>query len=142
MRAEYDAVVIGAGHNGLVAAGYLAKSGLSVLILERSSRIGGACITKEIVKGFKVSAAAQLLGMLRPQIVADLDLQRHGLVYRAREPEAFIPFPDGRSFFTYGDGRRTTESLGRLSARDGEAYLRCDGTTTRFSRILNRALST
>ena len=93
MRAEYDAVVIGAGHNGLVAAGYLAKSGLSVLILERSSRIGGACITKEIIKGFKISAAAQLLGMLRPQIVRDLNLGRHGLVYRAREPEVLHSVP-------------------------------------------------
>ncbi len=136
MKADYDAVVIGAGHNGLVAAAYLAKHGLSVLVLERSDRIGGACITKELIKGFKVSAAAQVLGMLRPRIVDELELRRHGLTWLAREPEAFIPFPDGKFFFTYPEGRRTAESLARIAAEDGAAYSRYDEYTTRISRIV------
>ncbi len=136
MKPKYNAVVIGAGHNGLVAAGYLAKNGLTVINLERSERIGGACITKEIVKGFKVSAAAQVLGMLRPEIIRDLELERHGLVYQLREPEAFVPFPDGRHIFTYSDARRTAASIARLSAEDGEGYLRYDAYTTRISRIV------
>jgi phytoene dehydrogenase-like protein len=138
MKAKYDAIVIGAGHNGLVAAAYLAKNGLSVLVLERSDRVGGACITKEIIRGFRVSAAAQVLGMLRPQIVNDLDLRRHGLEWRAREPEAFIPFPDGKFFFTYPDGQRTAQSLARICAEDGAAYSRYDEYTTRISQIVQR----
>jgi phytoene dehydrogenase-like protein len=138
MQREYDAIIIGAGHNGLVAAGYLAKNDLSVLVLERTDRIGGACITKEIIKGFRVSAAAQLLGMLRPEIVNDLELRRHGLTYRMREPEAFIPFPDGRYFFTYAEGARTAESLARIAQADGAAYGRYDDYTTRISRVLKR----
>ena len=136
MQREYDAIVIGAGHNGLVAAGYLAKNGLSVLVLERTDRVGGACITKEIIKGFRVSAAAQVLGMLRPEIVSDLELRRHGLTYRMREPEAFIPFPDGRYFFAYAEGARTAESLARIAPEDGAAYARYDDYTTRISRVL------
>jgi len=132
----HDAIIIGAGHNGLVAAGYLARNGLNVVVLERTDRIGGACITKEIIKGFRVSAAAQLLGMLRPEIVTDLELGRHGLVYRMREPEAFIPFPDGRHFFTYAEGARTAESLGRIAPVDAAAYLRYDEYTARISRTL------
>jgi phytoene dehydrogenase-like protein len=138
MKATYDAIVIGAGHNGLVAAGYLARNGLSVLVLERSDRIGGACITKEIIKGFRVSAAAQVLGMLRPQIVQDLELHRHGLRFKPREPEAFIPFPDGKYFFTYAQGERTAASLARIAPQDGEAYARYDEYTTRIARILHR----
>ena len=137
MQKPYDAIVIGAGHNGLVAAGYLAKNGLSVLVLERTDRIGGACITKEIMKGFRVSAAAQVLGMLRQQIVDDLELRRHGLDYRMREPEAFIPFPDDRYFFTYAEGVHTAESLGRIAPADGAAYARYDDYTTRIARALH-----
>lgn len=136
MAKEYDAIVIGAGHNGLVAAGYLARNGLSVLVLERSDRVGGAAITKEIIKGFRVSAGAQLLGMLRPTIVADLELHRHGLSYKAREPEVFIPFPDGKHFFIYAEGERTAASLARIAPEDGAAYARYDEYTTRISRIL------
>ncbi len=138
MQAEYDIAVIGAGHNGLVAAGYLAKNGFSVVVLERSDRIGGACITKEIIKGFKVSAAAQVLGMLRPQIVDDLELRRHGLHWEPREPEAFIPFPDGKFYFTHPEGRRTAESLARIAPEDGAAYQRYDEYTTRIARVLHQ----
>src|SRR2546423_6529923 len=97
----YDAIVVGAGHNGLVAAGYLAKNGLSVLLVERSDRIGGACITRELIPGFKVSAAAQVLGMLRQRVIDDLNLERFGLRYRHRDPEIFVPFPNGKHVFYY-----------------------------------------
>jgi len=82
MRTRYDAIVIGAGHNGLVAASYLARRGLSVAVFERSDRIGGACVTNEIIEGFRVSGAAQVLGMFRSEIIRDLELERHGLAYR------------------------------------------------------------
>ena len=93
MKGKYDALVIGAGHNGLVAAGYLARNGLSTLVLERSDRVGGACVTRELIPGFKLSTGAQVLGMLRQRIIDDLELERHGLRYHLREPEVFVPFP-------------------------------------------------
>ena len=113
---RYDAVIIGAGHNGLVAAGYLAKNGLSTLVLERSDRIGGACVTTELIPGFKVSMAAQVLGMLRQRIIEDLELEQHGLRFRFRDPEIFVPFPDGRHIFFYPDAARTVASIAQHRA--------------------------
>ena len=133
---KYDAIVIGTGHNGLVAAGYLAKNGLSVLVLERSERIGGACVTTELIPGFKVSMAAQLLGMLRQRIIDDLELERHGLKFQFRDPEIFVPFPDGNHVFFYPDAARTIESIARLAPKDAAAYTRFDEYTTRIARIV------
>jgi phytoene dehydrogenase-like protein len=132
----YDAVVIGAGHNGLVAAGYLARNGLSTLVVERSDRIGGACITSEIIPGFRVSMAAQLLGMLRQRIIDDLELERHGLRFRFRDPEIFVPFPDAQHVFFYPDTPRTVASIARVAPKDAAAYTRFDEHTTRIARIV------
>jgi phytoene dehydrogenase-like protein len=121
---KYDALVIGAGHNGLVAAGYLARNGLSTLVLERSDRVGGACVTRELIPGFKLSTGAQVLGMLRQRIIDDLELERYGLRYHLREPEVFAPFPDGRHVFFYADAERTMQSIARVAPVDAEAYPR------------------
>ncbi|MBV8831684.1 MAG: NAD(P)/FAD-dependent oxidoreductase [Hyphomicrobiales bacterium] len=132
----YDAVVVGAGHNGLVAASYLARNGLSILVVERSDRIGGACITTEIIPGFKVSMAAQLLGMLRQRIIDDLELERHGLHFRFRDPEIFVPFPDGQHAFFYPDVARTVASLAGIAPKDAASYAQFDDHTTRIARIV------
>src|SRR5712664_4750787 len=116
-----DVIIIGAGHNGLVAANYLAKAGLHVLVVERSDRVGGACVTDEIAPGFKVSAAAYVSGLFRPQIIDDLDLRRFGLRQIAFDPQAFCPFPDGRSLRLWSDGDRTTEEIARFSKHDATA---------------------
>jgi phytoene dehydrogenase-like protein len=138
MRPRYDAVVIGAGHNGLVAGAYLAKDGFSVGVFERSDRVGGACVTNEILPGFKVSGAAQVLGMFRAEIIRDLELDRHGLTYRPREPEVFVPFPDGQHLFLHREARQTMASIARLSGRDAEAYPRYDAYTSAIARVLDR----
>jgi phytoene dehydrogenase-like protein len=137
MKASYDAVIVGAGHNGLVAAGYLAKNGLSTLVVERSERIGGACITKELIPGFKLSAAAQLLGMLRQRVIDDLELERHGLRYKFREPEIFVPFPDNRHVFFFADAARTIRSIATVAPKDAEAFPRFEAYTNRIARIVN-----
>src|SRR6185369_14408638 len=137
MKTHYDAIVVGAGHNGLVAGGYLAKNGLSTIVFERSDRIGGACITRELLPGFKVSAAAQLLGMLRQRVIDDLELERHGLRYKFREPEIFVPFPDGRHVFFYADAVRTMESIAKLAPRDADAFPSFESYTARVARIIN-----
>ena len=137
MKTKYDAIVIGAGHNGLVAAGYLAKNGLSTLVLERNDRVGGACVTRELIPGFKLSTGAQVLGMLRQRIIDDLELERHGLRYHLREPEVFVPFPDGRHVFFYADAERTMQSIAKIAAADAEAFPRYEAYTNRIARILN-----
>jgi phytoene dehydrogenase-like protein len=140
LKSRYDAIIIGAGHNGLVAAAYLAKHGLSVIVFERADRYGGACITDEIMPGFKVSGAAQFLGMLRPEIIADLELQRHGLKVQLRDPEIFVPFPDGKHLFFYNDTARTIASIAKLSAKDAKAFAAFDHYNTRVAEILGATM--
>src|SRR5437763_17079514 len=96
MPSHYDVIIIGAGHNGLVTAAYLARAGYRVLVLERRDIIGGCCITEELWPGFKVSTAAYVNSLLRPEIIRDLDLKSHGFEMLPRSPSSFTPFPDGR----------------------------------------------
>src|SRR4051794_25569062 len=91
-----DAVVVGAGHNGLVAAAYLARAGLSVQVLERREIAGGACVTEELWPGVRASPGAYTLSLLRTEIMRELDLAGHGLEVSAHDPYLFAPFPDGR----------------------------------------------
>src|SRR6201984_1817111 len=94
---SYDIIIVGAGHNGLVTAAYLARAGMRVLVLERRDVVGGACVTEELWPGFKVSTAAYVNSLLRPEIIRDLELPRHGFQMLPRNPSSFTPFPDGRS---------------------------------------------
>ena len=97
MSVSYDLIVIGGGHNGLVTAAYAARAGLKALVLERREVLGGACVTEEIWPGYKVSTAAYVNSLLRPEIIRDLELARHGFEMLPRSPSSFTPFPDGRS---------------------------------------------
>src|SRR5688572_23199781 len=94
---RYDAIIVGAGHNGLVTAAYLARAGRRVLVLERRHVVGGACVTEEVFPGFKVSTAAYVNSLFRKEIVHDLRLADHGFRVLARDPSSFTPLPDGRS---------------------------------------------
>src|SRR2546421_12885560 len=96
-----DVAIVGAGHNGLVAAAYLARAGLGVELLERRELVGGACVTEELWPGVRASPGAYTLSLLRSEIVRDLELSRHGLRVEGHEPYLFAPFPDGRKVVTW-----------------------------------------
>jgi phytoene dehydrogenase-like protein len=122
-RGEYDAIVIGAGHNGLVTAYYLARDGLSVLVLERIERVGGGIGTEELYPGFHVPYCAYICHMLHGRIIDDLELRRHGFDLYSVDPWSFHPFPDGTHLLGWQDTRRFVRELRRFSERDAEAYL-------------------
>ena len=115
---QTDVVIIGAGHNGLTCAAYLAMAGLRVKVVERRNVVGGAAVTEEFHPGFRNSVAAYTVSLLNPQIVSDLKLAGHGLQIVERRAQNFLPSPDG-SYLLTGEGR-TRESLAKLSARDAE----------------------
>jgi phytoene dehydrogenase-like protein len=118
-----DVAVIGAGHNGLVAAAYLARAGLAVECFERREVVGGACVTEELWPGVRASPGAYTLSLLRPEIVRELDLPAHGLVVTVHEPYLFAPFPDGRKVVTWSGREETCAALERdWSAADAAAY--------------------
>ena len=117
---SYDAIIIGAGHNGLVCAFYLARAGLKVKILERRDQVGGAAVTEEFHKGFRNSVASYTVSLLNPKIIADLDLHAHGLKIVERKASNFFPQPDGRYLLT-GPGRTKAE-IAKFSARDAENF--------------------
>src|SRR5438270_4290031 len=96
MAGNYDAIIIGGGHNGLVTACYLARAGWKVLVLERRYLVGGACVTEEVFPGFKVSTAAYVNSLFRKEIVRDLRLEQYGFKVLERNPSSFSPFTDGR----------------------------------------------
>jgi phytoene dehydrogenase-like protein len=122
---SYDAVIIGAGHNGLVCAAYLARAGRRVLVLERRERIGGAAVTEELYPGFKYSVYSYVVSLLRPEIIRDLDLPRHGLYVLPLE-STLTPLHEGRRAGDYlaqwGDHDQNRRELARHSLRDAEAY--------------------
>src|SRR6266404_7229497 len=124
---ETDVVIIGAGHNGLTCAAYLAMAGLRVKVVERRKAVGGAAVTEEFHPGFRNSVAAYTVSLLNPQIIADLKLSDHGLRIVERRAQNFLPSPDG-SYLLTGEGR-TRQSVAKLSARDA-------ATIETFSREL------
>ena len=132
----YDAIVLGAGHNGLVAAAYLARAGRSVLVLERRDRVGGTADTAELAPGVRGPAVAHTVGRLRPSIARELDLKRHGLELIAPDVRAFAPQPDGRSVALWRDVVATQASLRPWSETDATAFPVFDSRIRALARFL------
>jgi len=122
MGQTYDAIVIGGGHNGLVTACYLARAKWKVLLLERRSILGGACVTEETFPGFQVSTAAYVNSLFRPEIIRDLRLREYGFDVVERNPSSFSPFEDGRFLMLGPDERANEREIAKFSTKDALAY--------------------
>ncbi len=136
----YDCVIVGAGHNGLVCAAYLARAGKKVLVLERRSIVGGAAVSEEIAPGYRASTASYLISLLLPQVERDLDLKAHGYKVLARNPSSFTPLPDGRSLLMGPDEALNHHEIAKFSTRDADAYPRYEAWLTRVAEALEPAL--
>lgn len=122
MNHPSDVLIIGGGHNGLVAAGYLARAGLTVTVLERRELLGGACVTEEPWPGYKVSSLSYLCSLLQPRIIEELELKKFGYHIYPKDPSFFTAFPDGRHIFFWQDLKKTVAEIAKFSRHDAEFY--------------------
>src|SRR5579883_3360243 len=132
----YDAVVVGGGHNGLTAAAYLARAGLSTLVLERREIVGGCCVTEEIAPGCRVSTTSYIASMLRPEVIQDLNLASHGLRMVPCDPAIQVPFPDGHVLPWWANRDRAQAEFAKVSAKDSETFVRMDNRLKKLARYL------
>jgi phytoene dehydrogenase-like protein len=140
MAGQYNAIIIGAGHNGLVTACYLARAGWKVLVLERRHVVGGACVTEESFPGFKVSTAAYVNSLFRKEIIRDLKLAEYGFAVLERNPSSFTPFPDGRYLLLGPDADWTRREIAKFSPRDAEAYPKYEAMLERVADVIEPTL--
>jgi phytoene dehydrogenase-like protein len=137
---RYDAVVIGGGHNGLVSAAYLARAGMSVLVLERRPFVGGAAVTEEPWPGFKVSTASYVVSLMPLKIQRDLALDRFGYHVYPIDPAYFAPFPDKRGLLVWEDAHKAAEEIATFSRRDADAYLEYEHDLDELAALLRPLL--
>jgi len=138
--AKYDAIIIGGGHNGLVAAAYLARANWKVLVLERRYIVGGACVSEETFPGFKVSTAAYVTSLFRPEIIRDLRLSDYGFELLERDPASFSPFSDGRYLMLGSDSATNVSEISKFSRKDAENYPKYEEMLMRVASVIEPTL--
>ena len=129
-------MVVGAGHNGLTAAAYLARAGYSTLVLERRDIVGGCCVTEEIAPGCRASTTSYIASMLRPEVIRDLHLAEHGLRMVPCDPALQVPFPDGHLVSWWAKREQVVEELRKISAKDAATFVRVDDQLKKLARYL------
>jgi phytoene dehydrogenase-like protein len=136
-----DIVIIGGGHNGLVTAYYLAKAGFKPLVLERRNQVGGAAVTEEFHPGFRSSVLAHSAGPLRPDVIQDMQLEKHGLKIITPEVDVTALSPDGRALILYRDVNRAVQEIAEFSAADAVKYREFQLALEKSSRVISKALA-
>ena len=140
-KSNYDCIIVGAGHNGLVAAAYLAKSGKSVCVLEKRNVIGGCAVTEELWPGYKVSTASYVISLFLPEIINELKLKQNGLNILPRNPSSFTPMKDGRHLMLGPDMKKNQESISQFSEKDAAAFPKYESLLERVAAVLEPTLS-
>jgi phytoene dehydrogenase-like protein len=135
-KKAYDAIVVGGGHNGLTAGAYLARAGLSTLILECREIVGGCCVTEEIAPGCRASTTSYIASMLRPEVIKDLDLRGHGLRMVPCDPMLQVAFPDGQVVPWWADRDRAVAEFQKISPSDAKTFVRVDDQLKKLARYL------
>jgi len=141
MPESRNVVIIGGGHNGLVTAFYLAKAGFKPLVLERREQPGGAAITGEFHPGFRCSTLAHSAGPLRPDVIRDMQLERHGLKLIAPEVGVTALSPDGRALLLYNDSRKASAEINNFSQKDAARYPEFAASLAKMGRVIGHALA-
>lgn len=139
---KFDVIIVGAGHNGLVCAAYLARARRKVLVLERREMVGGCAVTEELWPGYKISSASYLTSLLQERVIHDLELARYGYKVDAKEPAFFSAFPDGRHFFMWQDRAKTLAEIAKYSKHDAEVYPAYEEQLERISQVVEGLLLT
>ena len=139
MAKNYDAIIVGGGHNGLTCAAYLARAGRKVLVVERRHVLGGAAVTEEIAPGYRCSTASYVVSLLHPRVIEDLELARHGFATIPLS-NAFMPMLDGRYMLLTGDGDHDRAEIGKFSNCDYDALQRFSAMLSAASDVLRDAM--
>ncbi len=134
--AIFDVIIIGAGHNGLTAASYLARAGYSTLVLERREIVGGCCVTEEIAPGCRASTTSYIASMLRPEVIRDLSLAKCGLRMVPCDPALQVPFPDGQLVSWWANREKVVNELRKISPKDADTFVRVDDRLKKLARYL------
>jgi phytoene dehydrogenase-like protein len=132
----YDAIIVGGGHNGLTAAAYLARAGLTTLVLERREIVGGCCVTEEIAPGCRASTTSYIASMLRPEVITELKLADHGLRMIPCDPAIQVPFPDGQVLPWWVDRERAVAEFANISVKDAARFVEVDAQLKKLARYL------
>jgi phytoene dehydrogenase-like protein len=140
MAETHDVIIVGGGHNGLVAAFYLAKAGFKPLVLERRAQVGGAAITEEFHPGFRCSTLAHNAGPLRADIVRDMQLEQHGLKFTTPDVNAVSLLPDGRALVLYSDAKKAGQEISQWSAKDAAAYGDFGAALAKIGKVIAEVL--
>src|SRR6202451_2953198 len=142
MPESYDVIIVGAGHNGLVTAAYLARAGRRVLVLESRELLGGCAVTEEVWHGYRVSTASYLSSLMQEKVVRELELERFGYNVDAKDSAFFSPSPDGRHLFMWQDRAKSLAEIAKFSTRDAEAYPKYEAHLERLAMVAESLLLT